>query len=204
MDEDKRKIRTVEKPIPFSSVRLVVTLTNKETGVREDFICKEVHKDGSRRYINMPDGSVLDLTGQKKKRKTPGAPGSGEDTPADTFRMELEQKTFVPTLLRPPMPGSVIDELRNKYSVFRTRHDPEYIAAKMKEDEEKEEKKKLIKKMRTPLNEINRLERKMRKAKGKGKLTDRMLERIGEIIATKKQLQLDADGTSKEPEVVVA
>ena len=102
------------------------------------------------------------------------------------------------------MPGSVIDELRNKYSIFRTRHDPEYIAAKMKEDEENEEKKKLIEKMRTPLQEINRLERKMKRAKGKGKLTDEMLERIGKVIATKRQLQLDSAGVSQEPEVVVA
>jgi large subunit ribosomal protein L24 len=94
--------------------------------------------------------------------------------------------------------------LRNKYSIFRTRHDPEYIAAKMKEDEEKEEKKKLIEQMRTPLKEINRLERKMKRAKGKGKLTEEMMERIGKVIAMKRQLQLDAAGVSQEPEVVVA
>ena len=102
------------------------------------------------------------------------------------------------------MPGSVIDELRNKYSIFRTRHDPEYIAAKMKEDEEKVKKNKLIEKMRTPLKEINRLERKMKKAKGKGKLTEDMLEKIGKVIAEKRQRQLDLAGMSKEPEVVAA
>ena len=109
----------------------------------------------------------------------------------------MEVKNFVPTLLTPPMPGSVIDELRNKYSVFRTRHDPEYIAAKMKEDEEKEAAKKLSEQMRTPLKEVNRKERKLRKAKGKGKLTREMLEKIGQVIAKKRQIALDAAGMSK-------
>jgi large subunit ribosomal protein L24 len=95
------------------------------------------------------------------------------------------------------MPGSVIDELRNKYSVFRTRHDPEYIAAKMKEDEEKEAAKKLSDQMRTPLKEVNRRERKLRKAKGKGRLTSEMLEKIGQVIAKKRQIALDAAGVSK-------
>lgn len=34
------------------------------------------------------------------------------------------------------MPPSVIDELRNKFSKFRDRHDDEYIAKKKLEDEE--------------------------------------------------------------------
>jgi large subunit ribosomal protein L24 len=128
-----------------------------------------------------------------------------EDYPSDTLRLEVEQKTFVPTLLRPPMPSSVIDELRNRYSVFRTRHDSEYIAKKIREEEEKEEKKMLIKKMRTPIKEINRLEKKMKKAKGKGKLTDDMLEKIGKVMAEKRQLQLQLAGMSKqEPSPVVA
>ena len=128
-----------------------------------------------------------------------------KDTPSDTLRLEVEQKSFVPTLLRPPMPTSVIDELRNKYSIFRTRHDPEYIEKKMKEEEEDEEKRKLIAKMRTPIKEINRLEKKMNKAKGKGKLTEEMFERIGQVIAEKRQLHLDmASKLSGKPQVVAA
>lgn len=103
------------------------------------------------------------------------------------------------------MPSTVIDELRNKYSIFRTRHDPEYIEAKMKEDQEKEEKKKLAEQMRTPLKEINRKERKMRKAKGKGKLTPVMLEKIGQLIVKKRQLTLEDAGVCKEgPQAVAA
>ena len=212
-EQDKRPIRSIEQPIPFSWIRLVTKLKNAETGIHEDVVCEKLEtskpyfdkhslfKGASvsyQRFVRMPDGSAIQIKWPEK------VPTEHKDTPSDTLRMEVEQRSFVPTLLRPPMPGSVIDELRNKYSIFRTRHDPEYIAAKMKEDEEKEEKKKLVEKMRTPLKEINRLERKMKRAKGKGKLTEEMLEKIGRVIAEKRQLQLDMAGMSKEPEVVVA
>lgn len=129
------------------------------------------------------------------------------DYPIDTPRLDVETKTFVPMLLSPPMPRSVIDELRNKYSVFRTRHEPEYIAQKKAEDAEKEAKKKQIEEMRTPLKEINRKLRKLRKQKGKGKLTEDMLEKIGQIIANGKQKKLDAVGLAKIgqlPEAITA
>ena len=96
------------------------------------------------------------------------------------------------------MPSSVIDELRNRYSIFRTRHEPEYIEKKQLEEEEKLERKKLAKKMRTPLNEANRKARKERKKLGKGKLTPEMLEKIGQVIAGKRNLVMDAVGVSKE------
>lgn len=59
-----------------------------------------------------------------------------KDEDVDTLRIQVEDKSFLPTLLRPPMPPSVIDELRNKFSKFRDRHDDDYIAKKIKEDEE--------------------------------------------------------------------
>ena len=104
----------------------------------------------------------------------------------------------MPTLLHPPMPMSVIDELRNKYSKFRTRHDPEYIAAKMEEDRIAEEQKSLSKKMRTPLNEANRKARKERKKLGKGALTDDMLAKIGELMVKKQEVVLQNAGFSLE------
>lgn len=196
---DGRAVRTIEKPVPFNSVRLVFPLHDPKTNVTRDVIVKKIVNGGIfydrhlkitrwQRYI-----AGLDIRIPWPKKD----PKEYKDTPSDTLRLEVEAKTFVPTLLRPPMPGSVIDELRNKYSKFRTRHDEEYIEAKIKEDQEKEEKKKMIEQMRTPLKEVHRRERKMRKAKGKGKLTSQMLERIGEIIAKKKQL-IRTTGISKE------
>lgn len=202
---DRRRLHSEEQPIPFSWIRLVARITNEETGEVEDVVCKKVEIDrpgSGNRFVRMSDGTKVFIP---RPRIEGREKSEHKAHPADTERLEVEQKTYVPTLLRPPIPGSVIDELRNKYSIFRTRHDPEYIAAKMKEDEEKKEKEMAIKKMRTPLKEINRLERKLKRAKGKGKLTEEMLEKIGKVIAQKRQLQLDvAAGISKEPEILAA
>ncbi|KAH6674492.1 hypothetical protein B0J14DRAFT_617202 [Halenospora varia] len=198
-DPDQRPIRTIEKPVPIRNVRLVYPLTDETTGQTRDVIVKTLinskiwhSREGGSQWHRIIPGLNIKVPWPKKE------PTVYEDQPIDTLRLEVETKTFVPTLLTPPMPRSVIDELRNKFSVFRTRHEPEYIEAKMAEDKEKEEKKKMAALMRTPLKEVNRRERKLRKAKGKGKLTPEMLETIGRMIATKKKLVMDAAGVSQE------
>lgn len=205
-ESDKRPIRSMEKPVPFSSVRLVFPLNDPATGTTRDVIVKKIVNGGiwHDRHLNQTRwqryiaGLDIKIPWPKKE------PKEYKDNPSDTLRLDVEVKSFVPTLLRPPMPGSVIDELRNKYSKFRTRHDLEYIEAKIKEDQEKELKKQSIKEMRTPLKEIHRRERKARKARGKGKLTEEMLERIGQVIAKKKQLMIGATEVLKEGAVAVA
>lgn len=187
-DPDQRPIRTVEKPVPFTSVRLVYPLSDPNTGVTRDVIIKKLLNTSF--FHDRHTGKV------KWARVVPGlniaipwpkiAPKEHKDGPEDTLRLDVEAKTFVPTLLRPPFPSTVIDELRNKFSKFRTRHDPEYIAKKVAEDEDAKAKKQMSVQMRTPLKEANRLERKIRRAKGKGKLTSEMLERIGQVIANKR------------------
>lgn len=206
-DTDKRPVRSIEKPVPFSSVRLVYPLLDSATGSTQDVIVKKIVNGGiwydrhlkQTRWQRYIAGLDIKIPWPKKEAK------ERKDYPSDTLRLDVEIKSFVPTLLRPPMPGSVIDELRNKFSKFRTRHDPEYIEEKIKEEQEKEAKKKMIEQMRTPLKEINRRERKMRKAKGKGKLTKEMLERIGRVIAQKKQIAVvAAAGASTEEPLLAA
>ena len=185
-------IRTIERQVPLTSVRLVFPLTDPDTGETRDVIVKKL--------INTAFFRSKDTGRTHWKRMIPGLnlvvpwpkvqPEEKKNYDVDTLRMEVETRTFVPTLLRPPMPGSVIDELRNKFSKFRTRHDPEYIEAKMQEDRDAEARKKQSAEMRTPLKEINRKERKLRRAKGKGELTSEMLEHIGRAIARKKELAL--------------
>jgi len=199
-DTDKRPIRTLEKPVPINSVRLVVPLKDQATGVVRDVIVKKVASTKpwfdkityTKTWTRFIPGLNIKIPWPKTE------PKKEEDQPDDTLRVDVETKTYIPSLLTPPMPGSVIDELRNKYSVFRTRHEPEFIARKMAEDRLVEEKKKEAETMRTPLKEVNRRERKLRKAKGKGKLTPEMLENIGKLIAQKKQLTMAAVGVSKE------
>ena len=45
----------------------------------------------------------------------------------DTPRYDVDARTWTPTLLRAPLPFSVVDELRGKYSAFRTRHTREFM-----------------------------------------------------------------------------
>lgn len=184
-DSDKRPVRSMEKPLSISSIRLVHALPDPTTGIVRDVIVKRLinsrifhdRHSGTARWSRIIPGLNIKVPWPKIE------PKKHKDNDCDTLRADVESRTFVPSLLHPPMPGSVINELRNKYSIFRTRHDEEYVAAKMVEDAEKEAAKKFANEMRTPLKEVNRRENKLRKAKGKGKLTTGMLVRIGKIIA---------------------
>jgi large subunit ribosomal protein L24 len=110
----------------------------------------------------------------------------------DTLRITVEERTFVPTLLIPPFPETVIDELRGKYSKFRTRHDEDYVERKMEEDEEAEARKNLAVKMRTPLQEFHIKQKEEKEKRGEPQLTEDMLARIGEVIAANKARQQNA------------
>ena len=63
----------------------------------------------------------------------------GFDEPPDTLRVDVDVQTFLPTLLRAPMPETIIDELRNKYSKFRDRHDDDFVEQKTAEDQAAED-----------------------------------------------------------------
>lgn len=198
---DENPIRTLEQPIPFQSVRLVYPLKHPETGVLRDVIIKKIVNTkiwhdkftGKTKWQRMVPGLNVIIPWPKQEPKEPA-----KDNDCDTLRKDVDSKTFVPSLLRAPMPTTVIDELRNKYSIFRTRHDEEYIAAKVAEDQEKEDRKKMAEQMRTPLKDVNRRERKLRKAKGKGQLTPQMLRRIGEVMAKKREAIWGTSGLEKQ------
>lgn len=174
---DKRPIRSMEAPYSISAVRLVYPLAHPETGVVRDVIIKNLIADANIRYI---PGLGTRIPWPTKE------PETHQDHDDDTLRMEVEAQTWVPTLLRPPMPSSVIDELRNKFSVFRTRHDEDYIAKKKAEDAETQRRKSMGAVMRTPIKQLNRKERAEKKARGKPELSEDALARIGEVIAAKQ------------------
>lgn len=175
----------MELPIPISSIRLVHPIKDPSSGVTRDVIINQlVHGgflhdrvSGKRRWSRIVPGLNVSIPWPKKEEP------ELKDHSCDTLRIDVEEKTFVPTLLRPPMPESVIDELRNRYSRFRTRHDPEYIARLEAEEQAKEDRKKLMESMRTPLQEYHRAQREAKKKKGKPRLTLEMLEKIGEVMA---------------------
>ncbi|KAI1245522.1 hypothetical protein MGN70_012412 [Eutypa lata] len=188
----------MEMSLPISAIRLVHPLTDPATGVTRDVIINQLeHRglvfdrvSGKRSWSRVVPGLNVSIPWPAK------AAQEKKDHAGDTLRIDVEARTFVPTLLRPPMPAQVIDELRGRYSRFRTRHEPEYLARLEAEARAKEDRRKLIESMRTPLQEFHRQERANKKKKGKPRLTVEMLERIGEVIARNRERSLNAAGIS--------
>ncbi|KAI0552743.1 hypothetical protein F4679DRAFT_49093 [Xylaria curta] len=191
----------IELPLPISAVRLVHPITDPATGKTRDVIINQLVHRGlvvdrqtdKRRWDRVVPGLNISIPWPVKEE--PEIP----DNTVDTMRIDVEEKTFVPTLLRPPMPEAVVDELRNKYSRFRTRHEPEYIARKEAAEQAVKDRAKLMDSIRTPLQEFHRAERETKKKKGKPRLTLEMLEKIGEVIAKNRERSLNAAGVSDAP-----
>ncbi|OHE97644.1 KOW domain-containing protein domain-containing protein, partial [Colletotrichum orchidophilum] len=178
--------------IPISAIRLVHPIVDPATGVARDVVVRQLARGpvkwsrttGWRAWTRYIPGANIAIPWPEREQVV------REDQPGDTNRADAEAATFVPTLLSPPMPESVIDELRNKYSRFRTRHEDDYILRKEAEEAEKKALKKAsadaLASMRTPLQELNRELRESRRALGKPELSSDMLERIGELMARNK------------------
>lgn len=188
LDATTKPVQQLATRLPISAVRLVHPLRDPETGEYRDVIIRELRPRDivhdrptrSRRMRRFVPGENIVIPWPRQE------PIKRDEHPADTLRIDLDEKTYVPTLFRPPAPQQVLDELRNKYSIFRTRHTPEYIAKKEQEEAEKEAKKQAAKAMLTPIQEYNRKQREIRRARGQPVLTEEMLAKIGEVVARNK------------------
>lgn len=187
-DETTTELAAMSMPMLLEDVKLVYPLPDPETGIPRDVIIDRLM------HINFEyDKNKREWT--EGHRLIPGtntiipwpekAEPAFEDFEDDTLRITVEEQTFRPFLLHPPMPLSVIDELRNKYSRFRTRHDWEYVEKKDLEDARDEKRKGLAKGMRTPLQELADA-RKEKKELEQKELTEEQLARIGEVIAQER------------------
>lgn len=174
-------------------MRLVHPLRDPATGNIRDVIINElmptrIHRDkptGRETWSRVVPGLNIEIPwpqafedAERNELETPKP-----DNECDTLRIDVEETTFIPTLLRPPMPAGVIDELRNRYSKFRTRHDPEYVAKKEAQEMEKLAHTRAALSMRTPLQELNALIREQKRQRPQPVLTDEMLVKIGEVMA---------------------
>lgn len=136
----KNSVSSVPISISINDIRLVVTL--EENGAPYEAIAKYVTGGGPfvRRLNDITPRHSRYIMGEKIPIPWPNedvAP-TVEDNDADTLRQEVEHETFVPSMQYAPFESSIIDELRNKYSKYRTRHDPEWVKAKEMEDLKKE------------------------------------------------------------------
>ncbi|KAI5457368.1 hypothetical protein BGZ63DRAFT_365205 [Mariannaea sp. PMI_226] len=198
--------RSQPMPIAIDCIRLVYPITNPETGETKDTIINQVK--GVPPNMKSPNMTFERWeNGKKWDRVVPGinviipwpevqAP-EYTTHPADTIREKVEERTFYYGLLSPPMPEQVLDELRNKYSKFRTRHEEWYVQKREAEEAATQAEKESVLSMQTPLEEFHAMQRELRAARGEPELTEEMLEKLGAIIAQKKELALKDAGVSE-------
>lgn len=126
----------------MDDLRLVVALDDPETGTTRDHVVEHVYGSGpflEREYGDETPKHTRYIAGENIEIPWPSAAAPEQkDGSWDTLRMEVETPSWTPSLNQPPFPSSVMDELRNKYSKYRTRHDPEYVREKKLEEYKKE------------------------------------------------------------------
>lgn len=203
-ENNSQLIYPMPRHLPVQHVRLVYPLPDPETGVPRDVVIQRLE------CIRKP-GSFDPDTENQYERVIPGtntvipwpekAEPEYETYEADTEAITLDERTFRPYLLAAPMPISVIDELRNKYSKLRTRHDPDYIEKKEAEAARLQKRKELGTTMRTPLQELAELRAKQKKREERD-LTDEQLAKIGEMIEREEMKALGGvrEMSSRQPE----
>lgn len=198
--------RSQAMPISISSIRLVYPLPDPKTGVVRDVIINQLKAVSPN--MHSPNMSLDRWQhGKKWDRVVPGLntviPWPEVEVPeyeakkADTVREQVEERTFYYSLLGPPMPDQVLDELRNKYSRFRTRHEKWYVEQKEAEAEAKRRRTQLqAASMQTPLDEFHEKQRQLRAAEPEPVLSEDLLEKIGEFMANKQGAALHQDDVS--------
>lgn len=202
-EADKTPVRPYEMPMKLRDVRLVAPIPDPETGAVRDVVVQELALQKLTRRekagLDPPTRTIAGLTPPvlipypEKVAEEEAA----EEYGIDTLRIEVENRTWTPTMHMPPMPPGVLDELRNKFSAFRFRHEESYIAAKTQEELRK---KGVLRYkadlMLTPIKQARRLERQRRKALGRPELTEDELAKIGEIM--EKNLNVRAELIEQE------
>ena len=198
--------RSQAMPISIGSIRLVYPIRDPETGATRDVVINQLKAVPPN--MQSPNMSLDRWQyGKKWDRLVPGlnvvVPWPEVEAPeyeamkADTGREQAEERTFHYGLLSPPMPEAVLDELRNKFSRFRTRHDRWYVEQKEMEDEARAGHHAAAKSMQTPLDEFHERQRELRDTEGEPELGEDMLEKIGQLMAEKKEAALKRAGVSE-------
>jgi len=140
----ERPIMPFNKPIPIDDVRVV--FRHKETDpvtgrlIRDrDVLVDTIEGRGP--YLERDDGSPLPrhtryVADSKIEVPWPSVePVQFAHYPGDTRRLELEKRTYTPSVRVDPLPHpSIIDQLRPKYRIDRLSHDYDYVARKIVED----------------------------------------------------------------------
>jgi large subunit ribosomal protein L24 len=184
-DLSQERLAAMPRMIPLEQVKLVYPLPDPETGVPRDVVIDRlicVNRRFDKKTKKWDDGDRV-IPGTNTIIPWPEkAEDEHEDHDADTRLQDVSEQTFQPYLLYRPMPMGVIDELRYKYSKFRTRHDWQFVEKMELEDARVERRKELIKGMRTPLQELGEIRKRQKEARER-ELSEEQLAKIGEVIA---------------------
>ncbi|KAJ5257225.1 hypothetical protein N7478_013329 [Penicillium angulare] len=123
-------------PVPMDHIRHVIALDL--TNTTKDHIVQHAYAGAP--FLERAAGSKLPrfsryVSGLDIEIPWPAEPEPGfEVGEYDTRGNEVSDVSWVPSLDNPPFPSTVIDELRNKYSRFRTRHDADYVKKMVMEE----------------------------------------------------------------------
>ena len=184
IDKKQAAVSWTETPLHYNDVRLVVPVPDQETKELRDVIVANVamsrvmedRAEGKWTWTRYIQGTQIEIPWPEVKEE------EFFDQRPDTLIMDVETRTYTPSLLRPPFPESVIDELRNKYSRFRVRYDRAFVEKVDAAEREKKEEE-ARKRVRTPLQLLNKKLRDERRARGPPVLTPAVMEQIGRVMA---------------------
>jgi large subunit ribosomal protein L24 len=127
---------THNMPVSIDDVRLVVTL--EDEGRQYEVIAKHVY--GGRPFLQRSNAQTPKHTRYIAGENIPipwpdeGRVDNMQDEEGDTSRKEVEHETWTPSIERPPFNPFILDELRNKFSKYRSRHDPMWLENRKLED----------------------------------------------------------------------
>ncbi|KAG8631493.1 hypothetical protein KVT40_000633 [Elsinoe batatas] len=171
------------RPVKFEDIKLVTRVKDR-SGLVRDVVVEELEIRKSKRRDADVRGQrwIPGLNIRVEWPEKDEEPESVEDTDSDTFRLTVDEPTFTPTLQRPPMPPSVIDELRGKYSKFRTRHEPEWLAQKQAEAAAVQGRKQGLEALGMTPMQVASAQHKVFKSTV-GPVSDEQLSSLGEAIA---------------------
>jgi large subunit ribosomal protein L24 len=129
-DRDPSDIRSYEDWFDIADVRLIAKVPDHESRTLRDVVVEEfeINSNGAR----VISGTDIEIEKPQEGKQDKEHNQFNED---DTPEYLVHQRTWRPELSGSPIPAGVIDELRGKYSKFRTRHEPGFIAKREAEVE---------------------------------------------------------------------
>lgn len=199
-NEEAVPFQATAVPLRIQDVRLVIPLWDHVTGEVKDTVVEEVrggtpivepeygsNRPTHTRYIAGPENIEIPWPEAEMTEHKAEA--------ADTLRVHVDEMSYFLSLTHLPMPESVIDELRNKYSRSRNNHEQVYVQKKMREDAKEQWKNR--RRMVLPQQEYWEHKAKQKDTQAQPEVTQETLELI-------REMQAASLGTSRQRETGVS